>query len=98
MFALVMCEDRISMQGRRNDIIQGLKNLPGIIDMYNICHNKSIYMYHNKQIILLEAYTVDHILVNNFIFLVIRVNLYTAESVSTPPINFNNLWLTLLLL
>lgn len=28
MFALVMCEDRISMQGRRNDIIQGLKNLP----------------------------------------------------------------------
>ncbi|KAJ8318202.1 hypothetical protein KUTeg_003293 [Tegillarca granosa] len=31
MFALVMCEDRISMQGRRNDIIQGLKNLPGKI-------------------------------------------------------------------
>ena len=29
MFALVMCEDRISMQNRRKEIIQGLKNLPG---------------------------------------------------------------------
>merc|ERR1719476_1039086 len=28
MFALVMCEDRISMQPRRSEIIQGLKDLP----------------------------------------------------------------------
>ncbi|KAK3090657.1 hypothetical protein FSP39_013430 [Pinctada imbricata] len=28
MFGLVMCEDRISMQTRRKEIIQGLKNLP----------------------------------------------------------------------
>lgn len=31
MFALVMCEDRISMQDRRKEIIQGLKNLPNQI-------------------------------------------------------------------
>ena len=29
MFALMMSEDRISMQGRRNDIIEGMKQLPG---------------------------------------------------------------------
>jgi len=28
MFALMMCEDRISIQPRRSEIIQGLKNLP----------------------------------------------------------------------
>jgi len=28
MFALMMCEDRISIQPRRYEIIQGLKNLP----------------------------------------------------------------------
>jgi len=30
MFGLVMCEDRISMQGRRREIIQGMRKLPGI--------------------------------------------------------------------
>lgn len=29
MFALVMCEDRISMQQRRREILRGLKELPG---------------------------------------------------------------------
>ena len=29
MFGLVMCEDRISMQERRREIIQGLRKLPG---------------------------------------------------------------------
>lgn len=29
MFALLMCDDRISMQARRREIIQGLKVLPG---------------------------------------------------------------------
>lgn len=29
MFALLMCDDRISMQPRRREIIQGLKVLPG---------------------------------------------------------------------
>ena len=29
MFGLMMCEDRISMQERRREIIQGLKQLPG---------------------------------------------------------------------
>jgi len=31
MFALVMCEDRISLQARRSEIIQGLKDLPDMI-------------------------------------------------------------------
>jgi len=31
MFALVMCEDRISLQPRRSEIIQGLKALPDLI-------------------------------------------------------------------
>ena len=30
MFGLMMCEDRISMQERRREIIQGLKQLPGL--------------------------------------------------------------------
>jgi len=30
MFGLVMCEDRISMQSRRREIIQGLRKLPGV--------------------------------------------------------------------
>lgn len=29
MFALLMCDDRISVQPRRREIIQGLKVLPG---------------------------------------------------------------------
>lgn len=29
LFGLMMCEDRISMQGRRREIIQGLRKLPG---------------------------------------------------------------------
>ena len=29
LFGLMMCEDRISMQERRRQIIQGLKELPG---------------------------------------------------------------------
>jgi hypothetical protein len=29
MFGLMMCEDRISMQKRRQEIIAGLKRLPG---------------------------------------------------------------------
>ena len=32
MFALVMSEDRVSMQPRRRQIIEGLKNLPGTVD------------------------------------------------------------------
>ena len=31
MFGLVMCEDRISLQPRRNQIIDGLKQLPDLI-------------------------------------------------------------------
>ena len=31
MFALVMAEDRISLQPRRSEIIQGLKDLPDMI-------------------------------------------------------------------
>lgn len=31
MFALMMCEDRISIQPRRYEIIQGLKDLPDLI-------------------------------------------------------------------
>ena len=34
MFALVMCDDRLSMQRRRNEIIEGLRVLPGNNDFY----------------------------------------------------------------
>lgn len=34
MFALLMCDDKISMQPRRREIIQGLKVLPGKPDHY----------------------------------------------------------------
>ena len=30
MFALMMCDDRISMQERRKEIMLGLKRLPGM--------------------------------------------------------------------
>jgi len=30
LFGLVMCEDKLSMQPRRQQIIQGLRKLPGI--------------------------------------------------------------------
>ena len=29
MFSLIMCDDRVSMQTRRKEIIDGLKQLPG---------------------------------------------------------------------
>lgn len=32
MFALLMCDDRISMQPRRREIIQGLRVLPGTVN------------------------------------------------------------------
>jgi glucosamine--fructose-6-phosphate aminotransferase (isomerizing) len=37
MFALMMSEDRISMQARRCEVIQGLKNLPGMQCTLNRC-------------------------------------------------------------
>jgi len=30
LFGLVMCEDKLSMQPRRQQIIQGLRKLPGV--------------------------------------------------------------------
>jgi len=30
LFGLVMCEDKLSMQPRRHEIIQGLRKLPGL--------------------------------------------------------------------
>jgi len=37
MFALLMCDDRISVQPRRREIIQGLKVLPGKLKHSCVC-------------------------------------------------------------
>lgn len=43
MFALLMCDDRISMQPRRREIIQGLRVLPGKQSHQKIKKSKSAW-------------------------------------------------------
>lgn len=43
MFALLMCDDRISMQPRRREIIQGLRVLPGRPDHMHIFQDIALY-------------------------------------------------------
>ena len=44
MFALMMSEDRISMQQRRQEIIEGMKKLPGKFAAYET----RFYISHSK--------------------------------------------------
>jgi glucosamine--fructose-6-phosphate aminotransferase (isomerizing) len=57
MFALVICEDRISMQPRRSEIIQGLKYLPELIkDVLNLddaVHNLAQDLYQHKSLLIM---------------------------------------------
>ncbi|XP_062589537.1 glutamine--fructose-6-phosphate aminotransferase [isomerizing] 1-like isoform X4 [Saccostrea cucullata] len=57
MFALVMCEDRISMQERRNEIIQGLKNLPDqikeVLKTDEHVHTLARELYQQKSLLVM---------------------------------------------
>lgn len=57
MFALVMSEDRISMQPRRSEIIQGLKQLPDLIKSVLNLEEKVLEMskelYQQKSLLLM---------------------------------------------
>lgn len=57
MFALMMCEDRISVQPRRSEIIQGLKNLPDQIKEVLACDHKiadlAKEIYQNKSMLVM---------------------------------------------
>lgn len=57
MFALVMCEDRISMQNRRKEIIQGLKNLPeqikNVLKTDEHVHTLAQELYQQKSLLVM---------------------------------------------
>ncbi|UYV83570.1 GFPT1 [Cordylochernes scorpioides] len=57
MFALVMSEDRLSMQQRRLEIIQGLKKLPDqikeVLDLDNNVKALAEDMYHQKSLLVM---------------------------------------------
>ncbi|XP_076318123.1 glutamine--fructose-6-phosphate aminotransferase [isomerizing] 2-like isoform X2 [Tachypleus tridentatus] len=57
MFALVMCEDRISMQPRRSEIIQGLKSLPEqieeVLKLDEKVYELSKTMYDKKSLLVM---------------------------------------------
>ncbi|XP_022255707.1 glutamine--fructose-6-phosphate aminotransferase [isomerizing] 2-like isoform X3 [Limulus polyphemus] len=57
MFSLMMCEDRISMQPRRSEIIQGLKTLPEqieeVLKLDEKVHELSKTMYDKKSLLVM---------------------------------------------
>ncbi|XP_048758308.2 glutamine--fructose-6-phosphate aminotransferase [isomerizing] 1-like isoform X4 [Ostrea edulis] len=57
MFALVMCEDRISMQERRKEIIQGLKHLPDqikeVLKIDEHVHTLARELYQQKSLLVM---------------------------------------------
>ncbi|XP_071106429.1 glutamine--fructose-6-phosphate aminotransferase [isomerizing] 1-like isoform X6 [Haliotis cracherodii] len=57
MFGLMMCEDRISMQQRRKEIIQGLKTLPDqikdVLKMDEQIHNLAQELYQQKSLLVM---------------------------------------------
>jgi len=57
LFGLMMCEDRISMQDRRKEIIQGLKNLPGqireVLKMDDQIHDLAKELYQQKSLLVM---------------------------------------------
>nr|XP_006119168.1 glutamine--fructose-6-phosphate aminotransferase [isomerizing] 1 isoform X6 [Pelodiscus sinensis] len=57
MFALMMCDDRISMQERRKEIIRGLKVLPDLIkevlSMDDEIQKLATELYHQKSVLIM---------------------------------------------
>ncbi|XP_077999413.1 glutamine--fructose-6-phosphate aminotransferase [isomerizing] 1-like [Glandiceps talaboti] len=57
MFAIMMCEDKISMQDRRNEILNGLQQLPElvkeILKMDDEIHKIAQELYQHKSILLM---------------------------------------------
>lgn len=57
MFGLMMCEDRISMQNRRKEIIQGLKKLPEdiklVLELNNEIHSLAQELYQQKSLLVM---------------------------------------------
>ncbi|CAG7818645.1 unnamed protein product [Allacma fusca] len=57
LFALMMCEDRISIQPRRYEIIQGLKNLPAqikeVLNVDNSVHELAEELYLQKSLLVM---------------------------------------------
>uniref|UniRef100_A0A5F8HAX5 glutamine--fructose-6-phosphate transaminase (isomerizing) n=1 Tax=Monodelphis domestica TaxID=13616 RepID=A0A5F8HAX5_MONDO len=57
MFALMMCDDRISMQERRKEIVLGLKGLPDLIkevlSMDDEIQKLAIELYHQKSVLIM---------------------------------------------
>ncbi|KAL8587498.1 Glutamine--fructose-6-phosphate aminotransferase [isomerizing] 2 [Nucella lapillus] len=57
MFGLMFCEDRISMQGRRQEIIQGLKNLPEqikeVLEIDDQIHALAQELYLQKSLLVM---------------------------------------------
>lgn len=57
MFALVMCEDRISMLPRRSEIIQGLRQLPDqikeVLNQDSQVHDLAQELYHQKSLLVM---------------------------------------------
>uniref|UniRef100_A0A8C6XH50 glutamine--fructose-6-phosphate transaminase (isomerizing) n=1 Tax=Naja naja TaxID=35670 RepID=A0A8C6XH50_NAJNA len=57
MFALMMCDDRISMQERRKEIMRGLKLLPGLIkevlSMDDEIQKLATELYHQKSVLIM---------------------------------------------
>ncbi|XP_025095011.1 glutamine--fructose-6-phosphate aminotransferase [isomerizing] 2-like isoform X4 [Pomacea canaliculata] len=57
LFGLMFCEDRISMQERRREIIQGLKKLPGqiqeVLKIDEQIHNLAQELYQQKSLLVM---------------------------------------------
>jgi len=57
LFGLVMCEDKISMQPRRNEIIQALKNLPeqikSVLEIDDQIHALAKELYQQKSLLVM---------------------------------------------
>ncbi|GAB1609857.1 glutamine--fructose-6-phosphate aminotransferase [isomerizing] 2-like isoform X2, partial [Argonauta hians] len=57
MFGLMMCEDRISMQERRKEIIQGLKRLPedikAVLKLNDEIHSLAQELYQQKSLLVM---------------------------------------------
>ncbi|NXU45900.1 GFPT1 aminotransferase, partial [Drymodes brunneopygia] len=57
MFALMMCDDRISMQERRREIMRGLKGLPDLIkevlSMDDEIQKLATELYHQKSVLIM---------------------------------------------
>uniref|UniRef100_G1MPR9 Glutamine--fructose-6-phosphate aminotransferase [isomerizing] 1 n=1 Tax=Meleagris gallopavo TaxID=9103 RepID=G1MPR9_MELGA len=57
MFALMMCDDRISMQERRKEIMRGLKGLPELIkevlSMDDEIQKLATELYHQKSVLIM---------------------------------------------